>query len=180
MLIELYGVNEIKMEIIKNVEIMDGVIEKRLIKNVDYRGHLIETFRIDELPEGISPVMSYVNFTQPGFWRGPHVHHQRTEIFAFPGPGNLRIVLWDNRIDSKTYLGRKIVYAGEDNPMLITIYPGIVHLIENISKNKDALIINYPNTLFKGWGRREEFTDEIRYENDDSIFWNDYLQIKNN
>ena len=166
------------MQTVKEVLIIEGVTEKKLTKHLDYRGHLVETFRIDELPEDVTPVMSYVSITQPGFWRGPHEHHERTEVFAFPGPGNLRIILWDNRKDSPTYLKRKIVYAGEDSPMLITIAPGIVHLIDNISPNKDALLINYPNTLFKGWGRKEEFTDEVRFENDGSLFWNDYQNLR--
>lgn len=166
------------MSKIENTEKIDGVIEKKLIKNLDFRGHLIETFRIDELPNGIKPVMSYVSLTQPGYWRGPHVHKERTEIFAFPGPGNFRVILWDNRENSSTYLKRKIIHAGEDRPTLLVISPGIVHVVENITKSKDALLINYPNTLFKGWGRNEEFTDEIRFEHDDSIFWKDFNEIR--
>lgn len=167
------------MPVIEDISKIDGVIEKELRKHLDYRGHLIETFRVDELPEAVTPAMSYVSITQPGFWRGPHEHHERTEVFAFPGPGNLRIVLWDNRKESNTYLKRKIIYAGEDNPMLIIISPHIVHVVENISSNKDAFLINYPNTLFKGWGRNEEFNDEVRYENDDSIFLKDFKEIHN-
>jgi len=166
------------MNVIEDVSKIDGVIEKRLTKHLDFRGHLIETFRIDELPKGINPVMSYVSITQPGYWRGPHVHKERTEIFAFPGPGNFRIVLWDNREESETYLKRKILFAGEDSPVLMIISPGIIHVIENISKTKDALLINYPNTLFKGWGRKEDFVDEVRYEDDDSLFWEDFIKIK--
>ncbi|MGE5351552.1 MAG: dTDP-4-dehydrorhamnose 3,5-epimerase [Ignavibacteriales bacterium] len=161
-----------------NAAEIKGVIAKQLPKHLDSRGHLIETFRIDELPDGVRPVMSYVNFTQPGVIRGPHEHKEKLEIFAFPGPGNMRIFLWDNRADSETYRMRKIFCGGEDSPLLLIVPPGIVHLIENISRTKDAMLINYPTTLFKGWGRKEVFTDEIRYDMDDSIFLQDYMKMR--
>jgi dTDP-4-dehydrorhamnose 3,5-epimerase len=155
-----------------------GIITKQLPKHLDNRGHLIETFRIDELPDGVRPVMSYVNFTQPGVIRGPHEHKEKVEILAFPGPGNMRIFLWDNGVDSETYRMRKIVYGGEDSPLLLIVPPGIVHLIENISRTKDAMLINYPTTLFKGWGRSEDFVDEIHYDTEDSIFLKDFLEMR--
>lgn len=159
----------------KTASEIEGIIIKNLVNHADSRGRLVETFRIDELPEGVRPVMSYVNFTKPGYWRGPHEHRERIEIFAFPGPGNLTVTLWDNRPDSPTF-GEKVSFiAGEKDPLLLIIYPGIVHVVDNSIGNDDALLINYPTTLFKGWGRTEEFTDEIRYENDGSIFWRDFV-----
>jgi len=169
-----------KNALIKNVDKIEGVFEKDLISHLDIRGHLIEAFRIDDLPENIKPVMSYVTFTQYGFYRGPHEHKERIEIFVCPGPGNLRIILWDNRKKSSTYLMRKIIYAGEDNPKQIVIYPGIVHIIENITKSKNAILINFPTTLFKGWGRNEEWIDEIRHDKKNNIFWKDFLLLRNN
>jgi dTDP-4-dehydrorhamnose 3,5-epimerase len=112
---------------------MDGVIIKGLVSHADARGRLVETFRIDELPKGVRPVMSYVNFTKPGFWRGPHEHRERIEIFALPGPGNLAVTLWDNRPDSLTFGSKMFFTAGELNPLLLIIYPGIVHVLDNIT-----------------------------------------------
>lgn len=164
---------------IKNIDDINGVIEKDLKCHLDQRGHLVEAFRLDELPENVSPVMSYISFTQYGFYRGPHEHKERIEIFVFPGPGNLRIVLWDNRKESKTYLKRKIIYAGEDYPKQLVIYPGIVHVVENITIAKEALLINYPTSLFKGWGRNEKWVDEIRHDQKNNIFLKDFLLIRN-
>ena len=48
---------------------IEGVVIK-LVKRVDERGFLIETFRIDELPEGLQPLMSYVSYTEPGITTG--------------------------------------------------------------------------------------------------------------
>ena len=82
---------------------IEGVVIKKLVKHVDERGFLVETFRIDELPEGLRPVMSYVSYTEPGITRGPHEHKAQTDIFSFIGPGNFMVKLWDNRRDRKTY-----------------------------------------------------------------------------
>jgi dTDP-4-dehydrorhamnose 3,5-epimerase len=163
----------------ENTNSIVGVIEKQLIVNLDHRGYLMEAFRMDDLPEGLQPLMSYISFTQPGCFRGPHEHLERVEMFVFPGPGNFRITIWDNRKESITYKKRKICFAGENNPKSIIIYPGIVHVVENISNSKVALLINYPNTLFKGWGRNQDFVDEIKHNNNNDIFWEDFLKIKN-
>ena len=50
---------------------IEGVEIKQLTKFVDRRGFLCETFRLDELPRDLKPVMSYVSYTEPGVGRGP-------------------------------------------------------------------------------------------------------------
>ena len=142
---------------------IEGVVIKKLVKHVDERGFLVETFRIDELPEGLRPVMSYVSYTEPGITRGPHEHKAQTDIFSFIGPGNFMVKLWDNRRDSKTYGNCMKFFAGEDNPLTVVVPPGVVHGYKNVSKTIRGMVINYPDKLFMGWGRSEE-VDEIRHE----------------
>lgn len=149
---------------------IDGVIVKRLTKHVDERGFLVETFRLDELPEDLQPVMSYVSYTEPGVARGPHEHVEQTDIFSFIGPGNFMVKLWDNRKESATYGNYMQFYAGEDNPMTAIVPPGVVHGYKNVSKITRGMVINYPDKLFMGWGRKEA-VDEIRHEEEnDSSF----------
>ncbi|MGI6774355.1 dTDP-4-dehydrorhamnose 3,5-epimerase family protein [Acetomicrobium sp.] len=100
---------------------IEGVVIKKLVKHVDERGFLVETFRIDELPEGLRPLMSYVSYTEPGITRGPHEHKAQTDIFSFIGPGNFMVKLWDNRRDSKTYGNYMKFFAGEDNPLTVVV-----------------------------------------------------------
>jgi dTDP-4-dehydrorhamnose 3,5-epimerase len=142
---------------------IEGVIIKRLVKHVDERGFLVETFRLDELPEDVQPVMSYVSYTEPGVARGPHEHIEQTDIFSFIGPGNFMVKLWDNRKGSATYGSCMKFFAGEDNPMTVIVPPGVVHGYKNVSKTTRGVVINYPDKLFMGWGRSEE-ADEIRHE----------------
>ncbi len=142
-----------------------GVIVKKLSKHLDNRGFLCETFRIDELPQGLQPVMSYVSYTEPGGARGPHQHSSQTDIFTFLGPGNFRLRLWDTRENSETRGCFVEIYAGRDNPLTIVVPPGVVHGYKNISAGERGLVINYPDQLYKGWGKAEP-VDETRYEDD--------------
>lgn len=154
---------------------IEGVSITPLKKWVDERGFLIETFRADQLPEGMNPVMSYVSYTEPGIARGPHEHENQTDIFAFIGPGNFMIVLWDNRKNSNTYLNKMIVFAGEDNPLQIIVPPGVVHAYRNVSKTTRGMVLNFPDRLYAGWGKKEK-VDEIRHEDSEDEFFMDFVK----
>ncbi len=142
---------------------IDGVVINKLTKHTDHRGSLCETYRLDELPPGLTPVMSYISYTEPGQTRGPHEHLEQTDIFAFIGPGNLLLKLWDNRKASPTYKNCVELIAGFDNPLTVIIPPGIVHGYKNISATERGMVLNYPDRLFKGPGKKEE-PDEVRHE----------------
>ena len=153
---------------------IEGVIIEKLIKFSDERGFLLEIFRIDNLMDNLQPVMSYVSYTRPGIARGPHEHLKQTDIFCFIGPGNLRIKLWDNRKESKTYGSFMEITGGRDNHILVIIPPGIVHGYKNISEDL-GMVINYPDKLYKGWDRKE-VVDEIRHEDKEDEFYLDFIK----
>jgi dTDP-4-dehydrorhamnose 3,5-epimerase len=142
---------------------IDGIVIKKLTKYRDQRGVLCETFRLDELPPGIKPVMSYISYTEPGITRGPHEHLEQTDIFTFAGPGNFLLKLWDNRRDSSTRGICMEVIGGQDNPVTIIVPPGIVHGYKNISPTERGMVLNFPDKLYMGWNRQEK-VDEIRHE----------------
>lgn len=143
---------------------IEGVIIKDIKKYSDKRGWLIELFRQDEIKEDIYPVMSYISMTLPNVTRGPHEHREQTDYFAFLGPSNFKLFLWDNRPYSLTFKSKMELVVGEDNPKLVIIPPGIVHAYKNIDK-KPGLVLNFPNRLHADWGKKGK-VDEIRYEND--------------
>ncbi len=152
----------------KNGEI-NGVIIKDLIKFEDCRGWLIELFRKDMIEEDVFPQMSYISLTLPGIVRGAHEHAEQTDYFCFAGPSSFRLVLWDNRKESATYKNKTILNINERNPKIVIVPPGIAHAYKNIGE-KPGLVINLPNRLYAGWGKKEK-ADEIRYESDpDSPF----------
>ena len=140
---------------------IEEVIIKNLLKNEDERGWLVEIFRNDEISE--HPVMGYVSATEPGIVRGPHEHVNQTDVFAFIGPGTVELNLWDRRENSKTNGEHMKIEAGENNPIMVIVPPGIVHAYKCIG-DKDAWCINLPDKLYKGEGKKEE-SDEIRWEN---------------
>lgn len=138
------------------------VIVKPLKKYVDDRGWLVELFRQDEIDKQYYPVMSYVSQTLPGVTRGPHEHTTQTDYFAFVGPSDFKIYLWDHREESSSKGIRMVVYAGENAPAIVIIPPGVVHAYKNIG-TQPGWVFNAPNKLYAGWGKKEP-VDEIRHE----------------
>lgn len=143
---------------------IDGVLIKTLKKWVDERGWLVELFRHDELEQEFQPTMSYASLSRPDVTRGPHEHVDQADLFAFIGPSNFKIVLWDNRPDSPTYKNKMVAFVGEDAPASVLVPKGVVHGYRNVG-GKDGLVFNAPNRLFMGPGKGEPI-DEIRHEDD--------------
>ena len=148
---------------------IDGVVIKPLSKYIDDRGWLTEVYRLDELEKPYHPVMGYISMTHADVVRGPHEHADQADLFSFLGPSNFKVYLWDNRKGSPSYMTRQVVYAGEDAPTSILIPAGVVHAYKNVG-GKQGMVVNAPNRLFAGPGKKET-VDEIRHEADpNSIF----------
>lgn len=141
---------------------IDGVIVRELTPYADGRGWLIELFRHDELPAEFHPTMAYVSETLPGVSRGPHEHREQADCFAFVGPGEFRVWLWDARESSPTRGSRMRLEAGAANRLLLVVPPGVVHAYKNVG-DVPAWSFNAPNRLYAGEGKREP-VDEIRHE----------------
>ena len=139
---------------------INGVIIKKIKKNSDERGWLAEFYRQDQV--ACRPAMAYVSLTKPGVTRGPHEHKFQADGFVFMGPGNFELYLWDRRENSRTNGQYLKIQAGENNPALVIVPPGVVHGYKNIS-NADGWCINLPDKLYRGEGKLEE-VDEIRWE----------------
>ena len=141
-----------------------GVKIVSLKKYEDERGWLCEIWRTDEIEAEETPVMTYISLTKPGVVRGPHEHVHQTDLFGFLGPSTFRVYLWDNRPSSETYQEYQEFEAGQDNPMVVIVPEGVVHAYKNIG-DVDGTVINCPNRLYAGEGKKEE-VDEIRHEAD--------------
>jgi len=148
---------------------IEGVVVRKLKRFFDDRGWLTELFRHDELAEEFFPAMAYISSTNPGVARGPHEHRDQADLFCFIGPSNFKLRVWDNRKDSATFGSVMTMVVGEDDPAAVLIPAGVVHGYQNVGE-LDGIVINCPNRLYAGAGRKEE-VDEIRHENsDESIF----------
>jgi dTDP-4-dehydrorhamnose 3,5-epimerase len=144
--------------------IIQGVTVRELHRYRDERGWLFELFRQDEIARDLFPVMGYVSCTLPGVVRGPHEHRDQTDFFGFVGPSDFRVYLWDNRPDSPTHGEAWQVTAGESNPCVVVIPPGVVHAYKNTG-SVPGLVFNGPNRLYRGEGKQDP-VDEIRHEDD--------------
>jgi dTDP-4-dehydrorhamnose 3,5-epimerase len=142
---------------------IDGVVLKALMPHHDHRGWLLELYRNDELPPDYCPVMAYVSETLPGATRGPHEHAAQADYFAFMGPGEFMLYLWDARPHSPTHGFRMKLALGEKNKQVVIVPPGVVHAYQNIG-TVPGWVFNGPNRLYAGPGKREP-VDETRYEN---------------
>lgn len=151
-----------------------GVVVTALAAHRDGRGSLTETFRLDELPDGVRPVMGYVSLTEPGASRGPHEHREQTDVFAFLGPGTFLVALWDDRPGSSTRGCKMVLHAGPSNPLRIVIPPGVVHAYRNLSSLHPGVVHNFPDRLYAGWGRAES-VDELRHEDREDLFYRDFI-----
>ena len=149
---------------------IQDVVVYPLVKYVDERGWLAELFRHDEIPEEFYPAMSYISVTEPLVQRGPHEHVDQADLFCFIGTGNFKLRLWDNRENSPTYQNVMTLFVGADNPQAVIVPIGVVHAYKNVSTTEKGVVINCPNQLFMGEGKKEEI-DEIRHEDDpDTIY----------
>ena len=141
-----------------------GVVIRKLAKAEDSRGWLAEIFRNDELEGKFLPTMAYISSTNPGVTRGPHEHREQADLFCFIGPSNFKLRMWDNREGSETFGCVTTLVVGQENPSVVLVPAGVVHAYQNIG-DTDGIVINCPNKLYRGPGRKEE-VDEIRHEND--------------
>lgn len=140
------------------------VVVYPLKKYNDDRGWLSELFRHDELAEEFFPVMSYISYTKPGVHRGPHEHVDQADLFCFLGPSTFKMRMWDNRPDSPTYKNMMTLIVGADDPQAVVVPKGVVHGYLNVGEI-DGMVINCPNQLYMGEGKKQPI-DEIRHEDD--------------
>jgi dTDP-4-dehydrorhamnose 3,5-epimerase len=143
---------------------IQGVSVKHLTFHADKRGWLMELFRLDEIAPEKIPAMGYISLTNAGMTRGPHEHRTQTDRFAFVGPSTFRIYLWDNRTGSASYGAKQVIEAGEHEPLVLEVPPGVVHAYKNVG-SVGGLVYNFPDRLYAGIDKKEP-VDEIRHEDD--------------
>ncbi len=106
--------------------------------------------------------MSYLSVTLPGVARGPHEHVHQTDLFVFLD-GEYELHVWENREGEMP--AHEIHAVGATNPMAAWVPPGVVHAYRNVG-DAPAFVLNFPDQLYAGEGRREP-VDEIRHEDDE-------------
>jgi dTDP-4-dehydrorhamnose 3,5-epimerase len=101
------------------------VVIKQLVTHSDDRGFFRELLRDDDdLLRHFG--QTSVTRTYPGVIKAFHWHHDQDDLW-YVADGMARVVLYDLRDDSPTKGETQVIYAGEDNPVLIYIPTGVAH-----------------------------------------------------
>ncbi len=101
------------------------VIIKKLITHSDERGYFREILREDD---HLLRHFGQTSFTKtyPGVIKAFHWHEDQDDLW-YVADGMARVVLYDRRPDSPTGGVTQVIYAGQDNPVIILIPAGIAH-----------------------------------------------------
>ncbi len=98
---------------------------KKLSFHWDDRGFLTELLKFGE--ETYHPIQQTMySETLPGVVKAFHWHKRQWDIW-FVVKGIAQVVLYDLREDSPTKGKTQVIYAGEKNPLLISIPPYVAH-----------------------------------------------------
>ena len=145
---------------------IEGVVVKRLRAIPDERGRLMEIMRCDDdFFQKFGQV--YMTTAFPGVVKGWHYHKKQTDHMAVVR-GMMKIVLYDQRDNSPTKGNVMELFAGEHNPILVGIPPGVFHGFKCISE-VEAIVINTPTESYD-----PKDPDEYRvhpHENDIPYDW---------
>lgn len=120
---------------------IQGVKIKKLKVIPDERGRLMEMLRCDDdFFTKFGQV--YMTAAYPGVVKGWHYHKIQADNMIII-KGMMKVVLYDDRSNSKTYKEINEFFVGEHNPTLIHIPAGVMHGFKCISE-AEAICINIP------------------------------------
>jgi dTDP-4-dehydrorhamnose 3,5-epimerase len=101
------------------------VVVKQLVTHSDDRGYFREILRDDD---GLLSRFGQTSITKtyPGVIKAFHWHKAQDDLW-YVADGMARVVLHDVRPGSPSFGSTQVIYAGEDNPVLIHIPAGVAH-----------------------------------------------------
>jgi dTDP-4-dehydrorhamnose 3,5-epimerase len=136
-----------------------GVIIKKPVTHADDRGYLRELVRDDE---GLLSRFGQTTVTKtyPGVIKAFHWHNNQDDVW-YVACGHARIVMYDRRPDSPTHGQTQVVYAGEDNPLVILIPSGVAHGYQVLG-NQPMILVYHTTRSYN-----PEDPDEERIDFDD-------------
>ena len=127
------------------MNLIDGVLVKKLSPILDERGYLQECFRSD-WPMFKKFGQAYITVAFPNVVKAWHYHKIQTDNMVCI-VGNAKLVLSDDRKESSTYKEINEIFFGEKNPLLVTIPPNIWHGFKAVG-NKKMMVLNVPTELY--------------------------------
>jgi dTDP-4-dehydrorhamnose 3,5-epimerase len=126
--------------------LIDGVVVKEVRHVPRDHGVITELYRPQWDPTGMPVVHAYQSRLYPGAI-GAWSCHARTVDRLFVNQGNLKVVLYDGRTDSRTAGMVNELYIGDARPALVIVPIGVWHGLQNLGDG-DALILNFPSEAY--------------------------------
>ncbi len=142
-----------------------GVKTKDLKVIPDERGWLMEILRCDdEIFSSFGQV--YLTTAYPEVVKAWHYHKKQTDNFTCI-KGMMKVALYDDREDSKTYREVNEFFIGDRRPMLISVPPMVYHGFKAVGA-ETAYFLSVP-TLAYDYKEPDEYrlppdTDKIPYD----------------
>jgi len=119
--------------------VIAGVKVTPLKQILDERGKIMHMLRCDaESFLGFGEI--YFSCIHPGAIKGWHIHEKMTLNYAVPH-GNIKFVLYDDRIDSPTRGEIQEIFLGPDNYCLVTVPPMVWNGFKGIGSDM-AVVAN--------------------------------------
>ena len=124
----------------------EGVVIRELPTHVDDRGSVVEMFdpRWQWHPE---PLVFVYSFTvRPGYVKGWNLHKEHEDRYCLLY-GEMNLVLYDPRPDSKTYGEICTISLNAYNRRIVNVPRHVWHADHNIGTT-DAVIVNFPTIQY--------------------------------
>ena len=126
--------------------LIDGVVVREVRHVPRDHGVITELYRPQWDPTGMPVVHAYQSRLYPGAI-GAWSCHARTVDRLFVNQGNLKVVLYDGRKESRTAGMVNELYVGDARPALVILPIGVWHGLQNLGDG-DALILNFPSEAY--------------------------------
>ncbi len=127
-------------------ELIEGVSVREVLHVPRDHGIITEVFRPEWDPTGLPVVHIYQSRLYPGALGAWSCHAQNTDRL-FVNQGNIKVVLYDGREDSKTSGMVNELHAGDARPCLLVLPPGVWHGLQNLG-SQEALVLNMPTNPY--------------------------------
>lgn len=124
-----------------------GVVIQSSVTHVDDRGTLCEIYSPHRPPHPAPLVYVYQFTIRPGKIKGWHVHHLHDDRI-FISQGQVKVVLYDSRIDSQTHGMINEIYRSDLDRTIMVIPAFVFHAHENVGST-DALFISMPTRPYQ-------------------------------
>ena len=128
-------------------ELLDGVRVRPAVTHLDERGSLCEIY--DPAWGFTDEPLVYVYQTtiRPKQVKGWVLHLEQDDrlFFSF---GDVKVVLFDGRVESRTFESLNVLHFGESNRALLRIPRGVYHAIANVG-GSDVVFINSPTRAYR-------------------------------